>query len=347
MTPTGFIPRVGTALPNEDSYGEVVKGTWTMLRAFGWDLGKFYDDRLRTEIGPDWFEALVKLRRQEFPNVPAYKGKVNLWDPAFGVNEPAHNDNSPLRALVAPRLSAWEWGRFKRIPSHFRNREGHFDEVPALEALKEDAELILEVSGPLGLQVASEAKELIVRVCEIKAGQDFSGVSRDVVAELDKELVQYQEQLKNQATEYLRLRLEGKAAAVDAARKAHELAVLKETITGLESALAAQRNNKRRTFNEEHVDLCAGDAWPSAPPTRTLRLLGNVVDLYDPVAVDLLSSEYGEIAVWAAERWREFLPYGGTIHLSPAGQAVALVNGTWTYLGSLDDGVENQLGIAG
>lgn len=347
MTPPGFITRVGTALPNDDSYGEVIKGTWTMLRAFGWDLGKFYDDTLRADIGPNWFGTLVKLRREEFPDLPTYKGKVNLWDPAFGVNEPAHNDDSPLRALVAPRLSVWEWGRFKKIPFHFRNREGHFDSVPALDALKEDAELILEVSKPLGLQVASEAKELIVRIDEIKAGQHFSGVPQDVVSELEMELAHFQEQLKEQAGEYSRLRSEGKAAADDAASMAQELAVLKETIAGLESALARQRNNKRKTFNEEHMDLCAGDVWNAAPPTRTLRLLGNVGDLYDPVAVDLLSSEYGEIAVWAAERWREFLPYGGTIHLSRAGQAVALVNGTWTYLGSLDDGIESELDLAG
>jgi hypothetical protein len=140
-----------------------------------------------------------------------------------------------------------------------------------------------------------------------------------------------------QAAEVAKARAMGEAAKADAKAASHELAVMAETIAGLEAALEAQRNAQRRSLTDEYLDLTAGDVWPVSPPTRTLRLLGHVGDLYDPATMDLLSNEYGEIAVRAAERWREFLPHGGNVQLSRVGQAVALVNGTWTYLGSLDD----------
>jgi hypothetical protein len=164
-----------------------------------------------------------------------------------------------------------------------------------------------------------------------------------MTAEPAKELEEYLTKHNAQAAEVAKARATGEAAKADAESAANELAVMAETVAGLEAALEAQRNVQRRSFTAEYLDLAAGDDWPASPPTRTLRLLGHVGDLYDPSTTDLLSNEYGTIAVEAAERWREFLPHGGNVHLSPVGQAVALVNGTWTYLGSLDDGSAEDL----
>jgi hypothetical protein len=331
-----MIPRVGTALPVDGSFGEVIKGTQTMLRAFGWDLGKFYDGKMRPQFGDDWLKKLVEVRRQQFPDVPMYRKVPNLWDPNFGVNEPAKNLDSPLKQCLGP-MPLDVWSKFKSIPVKARNREQHFDDVPGLETLRADAELIRDVASFLGLPVAEEATELIWRVDDLKGGAVFGGAPDDMMAELEKELGEYQAKHKAQAAEVAAARATGEAARAEAEAGANELAVMAETIAGLEAALEGQRNAQRRSFVDEYLDLAAGDVWPEAPPTRTLRLLGHVGDLYDPATTDLLSSEYGEIAVRAAERWREFLPYGGNVHLSRVGQAVASVNGTWTYLGSLDD----------
>ncbi|MGE3326385.1 MAG: hypothetical protein AB7N61_13385 [Acidimicrobiia bacterium] len=337
-----MIPRVGTALPVDGSFGEVIKGTQTMLRAFGWDLGKFYDDKMRPQFGDDWLKKLVEVRKQQHPDVPMYKKVPNLWDPNFCVNEPAKNTDSPLKQCLGP-MPLDVWSKFKSIPFKFRNREQHFDEVPALETLRADAELIRDVASFLGLPVAEEAVELIARVDDLNGGAVFGGAPDDMMAELAKELEEYQAKHKAQAAEVAKARATGEAAKADAQAAANELAVMAETIAGLETALEAQRNAQRRNFTDEYLDLAAGDVWPASPPTRTLRLLGHVGDLYDPFTTDLLSNEYGPIAVKAAERWREYLPHGGNVHLSRVGQAVALVNGTWTYLGSLDDGSTDDL----
>ncbi len=265
-----------------------------------------------------------------------YRRVPNLWDPNFCVNEPARNTDSPLKQCLGP-MSLDVWSKFKSIPFKFRNREQHFDEVPALETLRADAELIRDVASFLRLPVAEEAAELIARVDDLEGGAVFGGAPDEMIADLAKELEEYQAKHKSQAAEVAKARATGEAAKADAEAAAKELAVMAETIAGLEAALEAQRNAQRRSFTDEHLDLAAGDVWPAAPPTRALRLLGHVGDLYDPSAIDLLSNEYGAVAVTAAERWREFLPYGGNVHVSRVGQAVALVNGAWTYLGALDD----------
>lgn len=331
-----MIPRVGTSLPVDGSFGEVIKGTQTMLRAFGWDLGKFYDDKLSSQFGDDWLKKLVEVRRKQHPELPMYKKVPNLWDPNFGVNEPTKNLDSPLRACLGA-MPLEIWSKFKSIPSKFRNREQHFDEVPALETLRVDAVLIRDVASFLGLPVAEEATALIARIEDLEGGAIFGGAPDDMVAKLSEELDEYQAKHKAQAAQVASALALGEAAKADVEAAANELVVMAETIAGLEAALEAQRNVKRRSYTDDYLDLAPGDAWPDAPPTRTLRLLGHVGDLYDPSTTDLLSNEFGAIAVLAADRWRQFLPYGGNVHLSRVGQAVALINGNWIYLGSLDD----------
>lgn len=232
------------------------------------------------------------------------------------------------------------------VPDH-GGRELQFTDfvgdVPALETLRKDAELISDVASFPGLHVAEEAAELIARVDDLNGDAVVGGAPDDMMAELAKELEEYQAKHKAQAAEVAAALATGEAAKADAQAAANELAVMAETIAGLEAALEAHRNAKRRSFTDEYLDLAAGDVWRAAPPTRTLRLLGHIGDLYDPSTTNLLSNEYGAIAVMAAQRWREFLPHGGNVHLSRVGQAVALVNGTWTYLGSLEDGSAEEL----
>jgi hypothetical protein len=192
-----MIPRVGTALPIDGSFGEVIKGTQTMLRAFGWDLGRFYDDKMRPQHGDDWLKKLVEVRRQQFPDVPMYKKVPNLWDPNFGVNEPAKNLDSPLKQCLGP-MPLDVWSKFKSIPFKFRNREQHFDEVPALETLRADAELIRAVASFLGLPVAQEASELIARVDDLEGGAIFRGSPDEMMKELARELEEYQAKHKAQ-----------------------------------------------------------------------------------------------------------------------------------------------------
>lgn len=337
-----MIPRVGTALPNDGSIGELIKGAQTLLRAFGWDLGQFYDERMSPEFGPDWLRDLVDDRRTRFPDVAVYRRMPNLWDPTFGVNEPAHNDDSPLRACLG-RMPLETWSKFKSIPSKFRNRAQHFDDLPALETLRRDAELIQHVASFLGLAVADEATDLIARVDALEQGDVFANASDGRILELTKQLEEYQAQHKATAHEVVKTREMGDAAKTEAETAAADLAVMAETIAGLEAALESQRNVERKELIDESLDLVPGDQWPDAPPARHLRLLSHVGDLYDPTTTDLLSNEFGPLVIDAADAWLRFLPNGGVVHLSRAGQAVAFVNGTWTYLGSLDDAVDGSL----
>ena len=59
---------------------------------------------------------------------------------------------------------------------------------------------------------------------------------------------------------------------------------------------------------------------------------------YDPLTKTLLSEEFGQVAVAAADLWLVEMPNGGTFHLTEDGHACRIKDGAWLYLGRLDPG---------
>ncbi len=274
-----------------------------------------------------------------------YKKPLNLRDPQFGVNEPLRNQDSPLRQCL-PQMTLEFYDAFKRVPQ-LRNREQHFDELPSLERLRKDANLIGKVAGDIGLPMAEACQDLLTRVEHLMSGEP---VGPDLDADLTAQMVEYQGAAKALAAEVAELRVRQRslkeAVNLDAAAKAQladqleqaELAraLAEDKLAEAQAALEIQSVVARKAQTAVE-GVAPGDPWPAAPPARAIRLLVHVQDLYDPAARDLLSSEVGEVAPRAARRWRQRLPHGGTVQLTEAGQAVALIEGVWTYLGSLDD----------
>lgn len=332
-------------LPTSPTAGQIISGTITMLRVFGWELGERYDEKMRPEVGDDWLEKLRQVRRAQHPDLPLYKKPLNLHDPQFAVNEPLRNDDSPLR-VVLPAMTLEFYDRFKRIPA-LRNREQHFDQLPSMQALREDAELIGWVAARIGLPMAGACGAMIARVDKIQAGHQ---VAPDMGAELMHQVAEEQDKAKALAEEVAHLRarqreqreaihleveaktrLEAQLQAAEAAR-----ALAEDKLRAAQAALEVDAA-RRRSIQSRVEGLTPGDSWSEPPPARALRFLPHVEDLYDPRAADLLSNAVGRSAVSACRRWRDYLPHGGTVHLSDAGQAVALVDGAWTYLGDLDE----------
>lgn len=333
-------------MPQTAEAGPIIAATITMLRAFGWELGERYDVAMRPKAGPDWLEKLRKVRHEQFPDLPLYKKALNLRDPQFSVNEPLRNDDSPLRTCL-PAFTLQFYDAFKRIPA-LRNREQHFDELPSLDRLRKDAQLIGSVAERIGLPMAAQCNDVLGALDVLESGAP-APASPDAGA-LAAELAEKQAEAKALAAEVAKLRAsmreQGSAVHVDADVTTELAAQLEKTelarslaedlLAETQATLAAQAVVERRE-GELVESLPPGSTWPMAPPARTLRLLAHVPDLYDPVAKDLLSNQLGDVAVSASKRWREWLPHGGLVLLSPAGQGVALVDGAWTYLGALDE----------
>lgn len=330
------------AIPTTATEGEIIACSVMMLRAFGWDLGDRYDAHMHPKVGDGWLEALRRARLQGPHPHKMYRQPLNLHDPSFGINEPLRNSNSPLRACLPHGPPFYDL--LDKV-AKIRNKELHFDAIPSLDTLDEQAQVIGAVAVAIGLPVATECARVRARVQQLKAGS----VPPPVIPEtLARQIEGDRARARKLSAEVaaLRSKLRGQEQAGDAALdqimqqlEAAELAksAAEEKLGLAQAALGAQLAAARAaTDMPDTRRLTPGDAWPIAPPERILRLLAHVGDLFDPVTVDLLSNEVGNVAVAAAARWRTHLPQGGTIHLNEAGQAVALVNHTWTYLGSLD-----------
>jgi hypothetical protein len=130
--------------------------------------------------------------------------------------------------------------------------------------------------------------------------------------------------------------IESALQAAEAAR-----AVAEEKYADAQSALELQLALERDAATPDTSGLAPGDPWPAAPPARILRLMPFTVDLYDPNSDDLLSNTVGEVASEAAASWAQRLPNGGVIHLSEAGEAVALIGTSWTFLGRIESAKES------
>jgi hypothetical protein len=242
-----------------------------------------------------------------------------------------------------------------------RNGEQHFDRQPSLDGLNGRAGVIGQMATLADLDVAGDCERIRDRVAQLTAhGGIMPGVlPPDEVDELrrrlDAERRRTTELAKSAAATRDRLASQQAEAARDARlvdEYQHELerlraeaesaqaqqALAQEQVAAAQRAVEEQLTRFRAAAPAEvSDDLTPGDPWPGAPGPRVLRLLPHVRDLYDPIKQSLLSDEVGDVAVRAVRRWLERMPHGGTVHLTDAGYACALIAAHWVYLGRLDD----------
>jgi hypothetical protein len=212
-----------------------------------------------------------------------------------------------------------------------------------LETLHVYVKAVQKVAAQAGLPTATDCIALLQRIKDLKAG--------NLAPEVDvAELLDQKETAKQQAAKYAakvaelmqqRHEQAGNRAELQAQLVAAEeaLQLADEKARAMQDELENQYALARKKSREiDTSGLKPGDAWPTgAPDGRAVRLLSHVMDLYDPVSDDLLSNIDGEKVVKAALAWQGLLPAGDPVVLTRAGDGVALIGGTWTYLGSLDE----------
>ena len=336
-------------MPARDSPGQIVACSVTLLRLLGWELGQKYDLYLRRRLGDTWLEDL-RRRRERTGAGPMYRRRLNLYDPSFGLGEPLHHPDSPLRECLP---SGREFYDLLAEVGQIRNEEQHFDRAPNLRGLREMAGLIRRLAVATALPMVDVCDAVVTRVEELGHGAVDEVVrSKELLADLESDRARVKQLAGEVADLRSRLRAETQRANDDAAAgdELRDLlmselqdaevarATAEEELRVMQAALEAQLANARSDHADvDDLDLRPGDAWPGSPPSRVLRLLPDVGDLYDPDAVDLLSNEVGVTAVTAAARWRQLLPHGGTVLMDDAGRAVSMIAAQWVFLGALDD----------
>lgn len=337
---------IQVGLPTEASQFQIAGSIDTVLAAFGWELGEHLNEQLVAQRGPRWLDALRELRRANprTRDLPLYRKRFNIHDVAALVAETVNNSDSPFRDYL-PRGRDF-YDALGRI-GDFRNKKNHYEELPTLARVREAAVIVGKAAQTIGLPMTNQCAALVKRVVALQEGSYTPPVA--VSADLIKELEALREAASSSASEVATLRAEAKRLALlqgddaqaraDLAKKLEDAEAARELAqTQLSTALDVREAvaAKERSESEFVSGVEPGAEWPGDIPRRTLRLLSNVPDCVDLSTRDLLSAEAGETAIGAARDWQQFLPHGGLVHLTGAGQAIAAHGAGWIYLGALD-----------
>lgn len=158
--------QIAIEMPERDSYGEIMKGYFSLMRGFGIELGLRCDAVLVDAVGESWWDDLVAQRRAEQEN--RWKGSVNRYDPGLVLPEYVWRLDSP----IAQALSSKHESRIvaKKIQAA-RNSWLHFTIAPGPAELQEVASLVKQFATLNGLQIAGIATRMVKRLERIRTGQ--------------------------------------------------------------------------------------------------------------------------------------------------------------------------------
>lgn len=151
-------------LPERESYGEVMKGYFSLMRGFGIEFAFRCDQTLVPKYGRRWFTEYI----QDQKAIGKVKGRVALEDPSFFLRDLLWSDDSPLREVV-PNDTSTRVVAKKIIDT--RNTWLHFAEHPSTAQLEEAAALVRTFGEHTGMQVAHPAAQMIKRISKIRTGQ--------------------------------------------------------------------------------------------------------------------------------------------------------------------------------
>jgi hypothetical protein len=151
-------------LPQHDSYGEIMKAYFSLMRGFGIELGMRCDTVLGELEGPQWWTALKEQRRAE----GRWKGAINLHDPSITLPEYVYADGTPLAKALSGKLESKVFAKKLHLA---RNSWVHFSEAPGPAQLEEVAGLLKQFASLNGLKIEAAAARMIRRLQRIRSGQ--------------------------------------------------------------------------------------------------------------------------------------------------------------------------------
>ncbi len=165
--------QVRVEMPEQDSFGEIMKGYLSLMRGLGIDLHARCDVRLSELEGPEWWADLEAERRSE----GIWKGRINPQDPSVLLPEYFKTADSPLRRALSGKPDSVAMA--KKL--HFaRNTWLHFSETAGAAQLEEVAGFVKQFASMNGLTIDALASRMVRRLQRIRTGQyrPFSDIIR-------------------------------------------------------------------------------------------------------------------------------------------------------------------------
>lgn len=170
---------VSIALPEDETPGELIKGYFTLMRGFGWDLYVTSHFALRDALGPHWFAARISELKDSDPQNWRPNHRFEPQDPGVILRDYVHEDDSPYVSVFG--------GQFQQLTAAkkilaTRNTWFHFGDDPTTSHLLEAAKVVRGFVHSSGMHIAARIDALIERLNALRTGRYPLAAGPDSVA---------------------------------------------------------------------------------------------------------------------------------------------------------------------
>jgi len=152
--------------PERNTYGEVMKGYFSLMRGFGLEFASRCERVLGPSLGAGWFDEYVATRNQQDPK--RIQRRQTPSDPSFFLKELIYTEWSPYRQVVPDDVALRVVS--KKIVDT-RNTWLHFSDEPSVVQLRDAAALIRDFGARTSMTVEAPAVRMIKRIDRIRTGQ--------------------------------------------------------------------------------------------------------------------------------------------------------------------------------
>ncbi len=159
---------VAIELPEDSTPGELIKGYFTLMRAFGWDLYVTAHHALKDKEGATWFADRISSLKSARPEVWRPNFRFDPQDPGVILRDYVHEFHSPYLAVFGGQFA--QLSAAKMILST-RNTWFHFGEDPTLSQLLEAARTVRGFVNAGGLHIGKRIETLTARVEALSTGR--------------------------------------------------------------------------------------------------------------------------------------------------------------------------------
>lgn len=169
---------VTIALPEDETPGELIKGYFTLMRAFGWDLYVTSHFALKEQLGANWFVARLSELKQSDPVNWRPNYRFEPQDPGVILRDYVHEDDSPYAEVFGTQFQ--KQAAAKKILAT-RNTWFHFGDDPTTSQLEEAAKVVRAFVHSSNMHIAGRIDYLIERLSDLRSGRYQQNAMRSSV----------------------------------------------------------------------------------------------------------------------------------------------------------------------
>lgn len=168
-------------LPEDETPGELIKGYFTLMRAFGWDLYVTSHFTLKDELGPNWFSSRITELKRADPKNWRPNHRFEPQDPGVILRDFIHERDSPYLGVFGGRFQMQIAA--KKILAT-RNTWFHFGDDPTIAELVEAARVVRGFVQAGGMHITTRIDAMINRLEDLLTGRYPAEAAQSLSAQL-------------------------------------------------------------------------------------------------------------------------------------------------------------------